>query len=84
MRMPERTQTPTTSAAMAVQIRDFADRDPFVPDSTATFTVVLGAAIPDAFHRLPSFRIIAFVYNIFSLSLGTQVGQVIGFQIVFS
>ena len=82
MKLPERTETPTTLAVMAVQMCDFVDRDLFVPDSTVTFTVFPGGAIPDAFHRLPSFRIIAFVYNF--LSLGTQVGQVIGFQIVFS
>ena len=87
--MPVRNQTPTTSAAISSTQghRNLADRDPFVPvntlshDTTATVTVVLGAAIPDTFHHFPYFRISAFVYNKFSLSLGTQVGHVIGFQI---
>ena len=52
--------------------RDLADRDPFVlvnsfnHDSAATSTVVLGAAIPEAFHRLPCFNIFASVNNKFS------------------
>ena len=73
-RMPVITQTPATSAAIAVPDKGTAIllivihlslSTPVNHDTRATFTVVLGAAIPEAFHRLPSFRVGAFVYNTF-------------------
>ena len=73
--MSVRTQTPTTSAAMAVPIPKGTAillivihsslSTTFDHDFTATFTVVLGASIPESFRRLPSFIIIAFVYDMF-------------------
>ena len=69
--------------------RNLADHDPCVPvssfnhDTTSTSTVVLGASIPEAFHRVPCLSIIASVNNNFSLSLCSQVGPVISFLIVF-
>ena len=88
-----RTQTPTTSAATAVPTpRSTATLlivtlvvlvNSLNHDSTATSTVVLGAAIPEAFHHLPCFSIIASVNNNFSPSLCSQVGPVTSFLIVF-
>ena len=66
----------------------FADRHPLVPgntfdnDSTTTTTVNLGAAIPEALHRLPFFSIMPFVHNNV-LSFSTQVRPVISVQAVF-
>ena len=54
--------------------RNSADRDPFVPvdtfdhDTASTLTVVLVAAIPEAFHRFPRLCIIASVTNNFPMS----------------
>ena len=77
-----RTKTHSTSAAI--------DRDPLVPvhafdnNSTAASTVVLGAAIPEALHRLPSFRITTLVNFNVPLSFCTLVRQMISFLVVFS
>ena len=70
--------------------RNFADCDPFVcgstldDNSTVTSTDDLGAAIPEASHRFPSFIIFTFVNDNLSLSLCTPVRPVISFLIVFS
>ena len=73
----------------AQKYRDFTDRDPLVPvstfdnESTTTSTVTLGAAVPEAWHRLPLFIIIPVIHNNFSLSFCTQVCPVIRFLVMF-
>ena len=85
--------TPITSAAMAVptfkSTRDFGSPsptcpvDPFDHHATPAFPVAFGTTKPEAFHRLPCFRITASVNNNFPLSFGSRIGPVIGFLIVF-
>ena len=72
--MLDRTQTPGDFCCHgrnnAQKFSDFADCDPFVlisdfhDDSTAVSSVVLGAAVPEARHCLPSFIIQAFVHTL--------------------
>ena len=74
-----RTHAPITSAAMAGPthkdtatlpiVIHFVPVNSFNHDSEATSTVVLGAAIPEAFHHLPCSSIVASVNNNFPLSL---------------
>ena len=70
--------------------RDCADCDPLVSintfdnDSTTTSTNDLGAAIPEATHRLALFRIFSFVNNSCSLSFCSQVRAEISFLVMFS
>ena len=90
-RMPARTQDThhfgSHGRICAQRYFDFADCDPFVPvstfdnDSTTTSTVELGAAVPEASHRLPSFSIIPSVSNNLPLSICTQVRQLINFLV---
>ena len=79
------THTPATSAAIAVSTlkrnHNFIDChpsvlvDPFYHDAASTFTVVFGTAVPEAFHRLPCFSIIASVNNIFLCPSDSMLAQ---------
>ena len=71
---------PTLGAAMLIVVH-LSLSTPFYHHSQSTFTIVCGAAIPEVFHHVPCFSIVASVNNNFSL--GPQVGPMISLLIEF-